>query len=50
MFEAMPRRLLTAHLIFDKHHAMVVANVTFKALIVTRGYAEGQVYAYLRTL
>jgi len=50
--EAMPRQVLTAQLIVDKHHAMVLANVTFKALaaltiygIVTRGHAEGQIYA-----
>ena len=30
--EAMPRPVLTAQLIVDKHHAMVLANVTFKAL------------------
>ena len=28
----MPRQVLTAQLIVDKHHAMVLANVTFKAL------------------
>jgi len=32
MSEAMPRQVLTAQLIVDKHHAMVLANVTFKAL------------------
>ena len=32
MYEAMPRQVLTAQLIVDKHHAMVLANVTFKAL------------------
>ena len=31
MSEAMPRQLLTAQLIVDKHHAMVLANVTFKS-------------------
>jgi len=32
MFEAMPRQVLTAQLIVDKHHAMALANATFKAL------------------
>ena len=32
MSEAMPRQVLTAQLIVDKHYAMVLANVTFKAL------------------
>jgi len=33
MSEAMPRQVLTAQLIVDKHHAtLVLANVTFKAL------------------
>jgi len=32
MSEAMPRQVLTAQLIVDKHHVMVLANVTFKAL------------------
>ena len=32
MSEAMPRQVLTDQLIVDKHHAMVLANVTFKAL------------------
>jgi len=32
MSEAMPRQVLTAQLIVDKHRAMVLANVTFKAL------------------
>jgi len=32
VFEAMPRQVLTAQLIVDKHRAMVLANVTFKAL------------------
>jgi len=32
MSEAMPRQVLTDQRIVDKHHAMVLANVTFKAL------------------
>ena len=46
MFEAMPRQVLTAQLIVDKHRAMVLANVTFKALAAmasSRGDAEHQV-------
>jgi len=48
MSEAMPRQVLTAQLIVDKNHAMVLANVTFKAFAAmasSRGHAEGQVYA-----
>jgi len=43
MSEAMPRQVLTAQLIVDKHHAVVLANVTFKALAAmtsSRRHAE----------
>ena len=46
LFEAMLRQVLTAQLIVDKHRAMVLANVTFKALAAmasSRGHAEHQV-------
>ena len=50
MSEAMLRKVLTAQLIVDKHHAMVLANVTFKALAAILWHrhanmAEGKVYA-----
>jgi len=49
MSEAMPRQVLTAQLIVDKHHAMVLANVTFKFtchyMASSREHVEGQVYA-----
>ena len=32
MFEAMPRQVLTAQVIVDKHRGMVLANATFKPL------------------
>jgi len=49
MFEAMVRQVLTAHLIVDKHRAMVLANVTFKALAaIWRRHADMRRVKYTR--
>jgi len=48
MFEAMPRQVLTAQLIVDKHRAMVLANVTFRALAIWRRHADMRRVKYMR--
>jgi len=50
MFEAMPtRQVLTAQLITDKHLAMVLANVKFKALAaIWRRHADMRRVKYSR--
>jgi len=49
MSEAMPRRVLTFQLIVDKHHAMVLANVTFKALAaIWHRHADMRRVKYMR--
>ena len=49
MFESMARQVLTAQLIVDKHRAMVLANVTFKALAaIWRRHADMRRVKYTR--